>query len=49
MAHQANKHHHNCDIIVDDHAWLSTEHLPFISELSWKLSSRLIGPYWVVK
>ena len=43
MAHQINKHHCNCDLVVGDHAWLSTEHLPLVSGLSRKLSSRFIG------
>ena len=49
MAHQANKHHCDCDLVVGDHAWLSTEHLPLVSGLSRKLSSRFIGPYKVIE
>ena len=49
MAHQANKHRHDCDLVVGDHAWLSTEHLPLVSGLSRKLTSRFIGPYKVIE
>ena len=44
MAHQADKHHHDCDLVVCDHAWLSTEHLPLVSGLNRKLDSCFIGP-----
>ena len=49
MAHQANKHRSDCDLVVGDHAWLSTEHLPLVSGLSRKLASRFIGPYKVIE
>ena len=49
MAHQANKHRRDCDLVVGDHAWLSTEHLPLVSGLSRKLASRFIGPYKVIE
>ena len=39
----------DCDLVVGDHAWLSTEHLPLVSGLSRKLSSRFIGPYKVIE
>ena len=48
MAHQANKHHCDCDLVVSDHAWLSTEHLPLVFGLSKKLPSRFIGSYKVI-
>ena len=49
MAHQANKYHCDCNLVVGDHAWLSTEHLSLVSELSKKLSNHFIGPYKVIK
>ena len=49
MAHQANKHHRNCGILISDHAWLSTEHLPLVSGLSRKLASRFISPCKVIE
>ena len=49
MAHQGNKHRYDCDLVVGDHAQLSTEHLPLVSGLSRKLASRLIGPYKVIE
>ena len=49
MARQANKHNHDCDLVVGDYAWLSTEHLPLVSRLSRKLASCFIGPYKVIK
>ena len=48
MTYQANKHYHNCDL-VDDHAWLSTEHLPLVSGLSRKLSNHFIGQCKVIE
>ena len=38
MANQANKHCCYCDIVVGDHAWLSTEYLLLVSWLSKKLA-----------
>ena len=49
MAHQANKHRRDCDLVVGDHAWLSTGHLFLVSRLSRKLSSHFIGLYKVIK
>ena len=49
MAHQANKHHHDCDLVVNNYALLSTEHLHLVSGLSRKLSSRFIGSNKVIK
>ena len=49
MAHQASKHHCDCDLVVGDHAWLSTEHLPLVSGLIRELASRFIGVYKVIK
>ena len=37
MAHQANEYHRNCDLVVGDCAWLSTEHLNLGFGLSRKL------------
>ena len=39
----------DCDFFVGDHACLSTEHLPLVSSLIRKLSSRFIGLYKVIK
>ena len=49
MAHQANKHRRDCDLVIGDYAWLSTEYLPLVSGLSRKLASRFIGLYKVIE
>ena len=49
MAQQAHKHCHDCDLVVSNHAWLSTEHLPLVFGLSGKLANRFIGPHKVIK
>ena len=49
MAHQTNKHHRDFNLVVGDHAWLSTEHLFLVSALSKKLASRFIGLFKVIK
>ena len=49
MTHQANKHRCDCDLVVGDHAWLSTEHLLLVSGLSRKLASHFIGSYKVIE
>ena len=49
MAHQANKHHRDCDLIVCDYAWLSTGHFILVYGLIRKLASHFIGLYRVVK
>ena len=49
MAHQANKHNRDCYLVVGDHAWLFTEHLPLVSRLSRKLASCFVGLYKVIK
>ena len=49
MARQPNKHCHDYDLVVGDHTWLSTEHLPLVSGLSQKLVSCFIGPYKVIE
>ena len=48
VAHQANKRCHNCNL-VGDYAWLPTEHLPLVSGIIRKLSSRFIGLYTVIE
>ena len=37
MAHQANKHHCNYNLVVVNHAWLSTEHPPLTFGLNIEL------------
>ena len=49
MAHQANKHYHDYDLVVVDYTGYSTEHLPLVYELSGKLDSHFIGPNKVIK
>ena len=48
MAHQANKNCCKCDLVIGEHAWLSTEHLPLVSGLIRKLESYFIGPFKVI-
>ena len=36
-------------LVIGNHAWLSTEHLPLVSGLSRKLASCFIGPYKVIE
>ena len=49
MTHQANKHRRDCDLVVGDHAWLSTEHFLLVSGLRRKLASYFIGLYKVIE
>ena len=48
MAHHAKNYCYDFNL-VGDYAWLFTEHLPLVSDLSWKLANHFIGLYQVIK
>ena len=49
MAAYAKQYHRKVTFSVDPNAWLSTDHLKLLTNLSQKLASHYVGPFNVIE